>query len=136
MIGLVSMIGFWGSPEKAAIEALVVGIIATLATDLWLWLLQIVGVAARRVRTPADRCDAFDSWRTRNRVGLSLCGRHCLRDSLLGNKSLGARFRADAHLRNGVRDRAPCCTLVPHATRARTRFLRGEDATTKRNSHH
>ena len=44
MIGLVSMIGSWGSPEKAAIEALVVGIIATLATDLWLWLLQIVGV--------------------------------------------------------------------------------------------
>jgi hypothetical protein len=31
MIGLVSMIGSWGSPEKAAIEALVVGIIATLA---------------------------------------------------------------------------------------------------------
>jgi hypothetical protein len=44
MIGLVSMIGSWGSPEKAAIEALVVGTIATLATDLWLWLLQIVGV--------------------------------------------------------------------------------------------
>jgi len=44
MIRLVSMIGSWGSPEKAAIEALVVGIIATLATDLWLWLLQIVGV--------------------------------------------------------------------------------------------
>jgi hypothetical protein len=38
MIGLVSMIS-WGSPEKAAIEGLVVGIIATLATDLWLWLL-------------------------------------------------------------------------------------------------
>ena len=36
MIGLVSMIGSWGSPEKAAIEALVVGTIATLATDLWL----------------------------------------------------------------------------------------------------
>src|SRR5215471_20977400 len=34
----------WGAPEKAAIEALVVGIIATLATDLWLRLLQIVGV--------------------------------------------------------------------------------------------
>ena len=44
MIGLVSMIGSWASPGKAAIEALVVGIIATLATDLWLWLLQIVGV--------------------------------------------------------------------------------------------
>ena len=44
MIGLVSMIGSCGSPEKAAIEALVVGTIATLATDLWLWLLQIVGV--------------------------------------------------------------------------------------------
>jgi len=44
MIGLVSMIGSWGSPEKVAIEALVVGIIATLATDLWLWLPQIVGV--------------------------------------------------------------------------------------------
>jgi len=44
MIGLVSMIGSWASPEKAAIEALVVGIIATLTTDLWLWLLQIVGV--------------------------------------------------------------------------------------------
>ena len=44
MIGLASMIGSWGSPEKAAIEALAVGIIATLATDLWLWLLQIVGV--------------------------------------------------------------------------------------------
>ena len=44
MIGLASMIGSWGSPEKAAIEAVVVGIIATLATDLWLWLLQIVGV--------------------------------------------------------------------------------------------
>jgi hypothetical protein len=28
MIGLVSMIGSWGSPEKAAIEALVVGTIA------------------------------------------------------------------------------------------------------------
>jgi hypothetical protein len=50
--------------------------------------------------------------------------------------SLGARFRADAHLRNGVRDRAPCCTVVRHATRARTRFLRGEDAAPKRNSHH
>ena len=47
MIRLVSMIGSWGSPEKAAIEALVVGIIATLATDLWLWLLQIVGVPPR-----------------------------------------------------------------------------------------
>ena len=42
---VVSMIGAsWGGPEKAAIEALVVGIIATLATDLWLWLLQIFGV--------------------------------------------------------------------------------------------
>jgi hypothetical protein len=30
----------------AAIEALVVGIIATLVTDLWLWLLRIVGVPA------------------------------------------------------------------------------------------
>jgi hypothetical protein len=45
MIGLISMIGSsWSGPEKAAIEALVVGIIATLATDLWLWLLRIVGV--------------------------------------------------------------------------------------------
>jgi hypothetical protein len=34
----------WGSAEKVAIEAVVVGIIATLATDLWLWLLQIFGV--------------------------------------------------------------------------------------------
>jgi hypothetical protein len=31
-------------PEKAVIEALVVGIIATLATDLWRRLLQIAGV--------------------------------------------------------------------------------------------
>ena len=148
MIGLVSMIGSWGSPEKVAIEALVVGIIATLATDLWLWLPQIVGVppanwalvgrwvdAARRVRTP-DRCDAFDSWRTRDRVGFSLCGGHCLRGSLLGNKSLGARFRANTHLHTGVRDRAPCCTVVRHATRAGTRFLRGEDAAPERNPHH
>jgi hypothetical protein len=45
MIGVVSMIAdSWGNPENAALEALVVGIIATLATDLWLWLLQIVGV--------------------------------------------------------------------------------------------
>jgi Protein of unknown function (DUF2938) len=45
MIGLVPMIGVsWDSTEKAAIEALLVGIIATLATDLWLWLLQIIGV--------------------------------------------------------------------------------------------
>jgi hypothetical protein len=45
IMGLVSMIGpSWGGPEKAAIEALVVGIMATLVTDLWLWLLQIVGV--------------------------------------------------------------------------------------------
>jgi Protein of unknown function (DUF2938) len=42
MIGLIST--SWGSPEKAAIEALVVGIIATLATDLWQRLLQVVGV--------------------------------------------------------------------------------------------
>jgi hypothetical protein len=42
---LVLMTGSsWGGPEKAGIEALVVGIIATLATDLWLWLLQIIGV--------------------------------------------------------------------------------------------
>ena len=42
MKGLVLMIAAsWGSPEKAVIEALVVGIIATLATDLWLLLLQI-----------------------------------------------------------------------------------------------
>src|SRR3974377_2358709 len=45
MTALVSMIGAsWGSPEKAVIEALVVGIIATLATDLWQRLLQIAGV--------------------------------------------------------------------------------------------
>jgi hypothetical protein len=45
MIGLVSMIeSSWSDSEEAAIEALVVGTIATLATDLWLWLLQIVGV--------------------------------------------------------------------------------------------
>ena len=45
MMGLVLMIAAsWGSPEKAVIEALVVGIIATLATDLWLLLLQIFGV--------------------------------------------------------------------------------------------
>ena len=44
MIALVSMIGAsGGSPEKATIEALVVGISATLTTDLWLWMLQIVG---------------------------------------------------------------------------------------------
>jgi hypothetical protein len=36
----------WGNPAKAAIDAVVVGIIATLATDLWLWLLQIFGVRA------------------------------------------------------------------------------------------
>src|SRR5215472_16808872 len=88
MTGLVSMIvDSWGNPEKAAIEALVVGIIATLATDLWLWLLQIVGFpprqlgtgrsvagmdAARRVPAAAGRCDAFDSRRTRDRMGLSL----------------------------------------------------------------
>jgi len=92
--------------------------------------------AALRVRAPADRCDAFDSRRTRDRVGLSLCGGHCLRGSLLGNNSLGARFRADAHHRTGVRDRAPCCTVVCHATRTRTRFLRGEDAAPERNPHH
>jgi len=34
----------WVSPEKTAIEAIVAGIVATLATDLWLWLLQIFGV--------------------------------------------------------------------------------------------
>src|SRR5215471_2580344 len=50
--------------------------------------------AARRVRAPADRCDAFDSRRTRDRVGLSLCGGHCLCSSLLGNNSLGACFWA------------------------------------------
>ena len=45
MTAVVSMIGAsWGSPEKAVIEALVVGIIATLATDLWQRLLQIAGV--------------------------------------------------------------------------------------------
>src|SRR3974390_2723101 len=45
MTALVSIIGAsWGSPEKAVIKALVVGIIATLATDLWQRLLQIVGV--------------------------------------------------------------------------------------------
>jgi hypothetical protein len=45
MIGVVSMIAdSWGNRENAALEALVVGTIATLATDLWLWLLQIVGV--------------------------------------------------------------------------------------------
>jgi len=43
-MALVSMIGASvGSLEKATIEALVVGIIATLATDLWLGMLQIVG---------------------------------------------------------------------------------------------
>ena len=151
MIGLVSMIGSWGSPEKAAIEALVVGIIATLATDLWLWLLQIVGVPPANwalvgrwvawmprgvfVHRPIAATPS-NSRRTRDRVGLSLCGGHCLRGSLLGNKSLGARLRADAHLRTGVRDRAPRCTVVRHATRARTRFLRGEDAAPERNSHH
>src|SRR5262249_41362533 len=54
----------------------------------------------------------------------------------LGNNSLGIRFRADAHLRTGVRDRAPRCTVVRHATRARTRVLRGEDAAPERNPHH
>ena len=92
--------------------------------------------AARRVRAPADRCDAFGSRRTRDRVGLSLCGGHCLRGFLLGNNSLGARFRADAHLRTGIRDRAPRCTVVRHATCARTRVLRGEDASPERNPHH
>ena len=45
MLGLVSMLGVsWGGTEEAAIEAVLVGIIATLATDLWLGLLQIIGV--------------------------------------------------------------------------------------------
>ena len=45
MIALVSMIGAsWGATGETAIEALLVGIIATLATDLWLGLLQIIGV--------------------------------------------------------------------------------------------
>jgi DUF2938 family protein len=45
MIGLVSMIGVsWGATEEAGIEAVLVGTIATLATDLWLGLLQIIGV--------------------------------------------------------------------------------------------
>ena len=45
MLWLVSMIGVsWCATEEAAIEALLVGIIATLATDLWLGLLQIIGV--------------------------------------------------------------------------------------------
>ena len=91
---------------------------------------------ARRVRAPTDRRDAFDSRRTRDRVGLSLCGGRCLRGSLLSNNSLGARFRANAHLRTGVRARAPRCTVVRHATRARTRVLRGENAAPGRNPHH
>jgi hypothetical protein len=84
--------------------------------------------AARRLRAPANQCDAFDSPRTRDRVGLSLCGGRWLRGSLLGNNSLGARFRANAHLSVGVRDHAPRCTVARHATRARIRLLRGEDA--------
>lgn len=45
MIELVSMTGaFWGGPGKAATQALVVGIVATLATDLWQRALQIVDV--------------------------------------------------------------------------------------------
>src|SRR5215471_12251778 len=87
--------------------------------------------AARRVRAPADRCDVFVSRRTRDRVGLSLCGGHCLCSSLLGDNSLGACFWTDAHLRTGVCDRTPRCTVVGHATRARTRVLRGENAAPK-----
>src|SRR5499427_458613 len=43
-MALVSMIGASGGRlVNATIEDLVVGIIATLTTDLWLWTLQIVG---------------------------------------------------------------------------------------------
>jgi len=45
IIGLGSMIGVsFGATGEVAIEALVVGTIATLATDLWLGLLQMFGV--------------------------------------------------------------------------------------------
>jgi hypothetical protein len=124
----------WGNPEQAALEALVVGIIATLATDLWLWLLQIVGV-------PPANWALVGRWLAWMPHGVfvhrPIAATPSIRGELaigwFGNNSLGARFRADAHLRTGVRDRAPHCTVVRHATRARTRVPRSEDAAPKRN---
>ena len=144
MIGSVWMIGSsWGGPEKAAIEALVVGIIATLATDLWLWLLQIFGVPT------ADWAfvGRWVAWMPRGVfVHRPIASTPSIRGELaigwsfhygvLGNSSLAARFRADTHFRTGVRDRAARCTVVRHATRARIRVLRSEDAPPERNPHH
>jgi hypothetical protein len=151
MIELVSMIGAsWHGPKKAAIEALVVGIIATLATDLWLWLLQIVGVppadwalVGRWVAwmprgvfvhrpiaaTPSIRGELAIGWGFHYVVGIAYA-------ALYLAITFGARFRADAHLRIGVRARAPRCTVARHATCARSRVLRSGDAAPERNPHH
>jgi Protein of unknown function (DUF2938) len=152
LTGLVSMIGIsWGGTEAAAIEAVLVGIIATLATDLWLGLLQVFGIP------PANWAlvGRWVAWMPRGvfvqrpiaaapsirgelaiGLGLSLSDRRCLRGLLPGNNPLGARFRADAHLRTRVRDGAPRRTVVGHATRARNGVLRGGRAAPEPYPHH
>src|SRR6516165_982591 len=95
VIGVVSMIAdSWGNPEKAALEALVVGMLATLATDLWLWLLQIVGV-------PPANWALVGRWLAWMPHGVfvhrPIAATPSIRGELaigwFGNNSLGARFR-------------------------------------------
>src|SRR5215831_18927685 len=80
--------------------------------------------------SPSIRCELAIGWGFHYAVGIAYAALY------LAISRLVLAFRADAHLRPGVRDRAPCCTVVRQATRARTRFLRGKDAAPERNSHH
>ena len=140
MIGLVSMIGSWGSPEKVAIEALVVGIIATLATDLWLWLPQIVGVPPanwalvgrwvawmprgvfvhRIAATPSIRGELVIGWGFHYAVGIAYAVLYLAISRLVlasGPTLISTLVFAIALL------------VVPW-------FVRGEDAAPERNPHH
>ena len=126
------------------IEALVVGIIATLATDLWQRLLQIAGV-------PPANWALVGRWVAWMPRGVFVHRTIAATPSIRGELAIGWGFHyvvgvayAALYLAITRLVLASGPTLISalvfaialHATRARIRLFRGEDAAPERNPHH
>jgi len=136
---------------RCVIEIIVIGIVATLVTDIWQRLLQAIagvppaqwGLIGRWVAGfPAASSFINRSWRRRasaansHSVGIPLCDRHRLGRALCCDRQVWLELRPDAHFRAGGFGRATGRALVRHATCARHGLHGFARAKTCRGSRH
>src|SRR5271170_7410878 len=121
-------------------EIIVIGVVATLTTDLWQRLLQAIGfppanwgLVGRWVAGflhgsfihRSIACDSQGPWRDRNRLGIPLCCGNRLCRSLSRDHETCVWFWADPRLGAGICDGVAHSALVCHAAGARLRLNGG-----------